>query len=79
MFGFHRRHHHHCCGLSLLSLLLGVFGFKAIKHQNRMSDEDREEVRAKSKLFRAKLREAWKVWEPDEDQEGQQPPPATEG
>lgn len=75
MFGF-RRHHHHC---GLLTLLLAILGFKALRGSRCMTDEDRQEVRAKSKLFRAKLREAWQVWEPDGDKLDEKPPTVTEG
>lgn len=75
MFGF-RRHHHHC---GLLTLVLAILGFKALKRSRCLTDEEREEARAKSKLFRAKLREAWQVWESDEEKKDEQPATVTEG
>ncbi|MGE5589592.1 MAG: hypothetical protein ACM3ZA_03020 [Bacillota bacterium] len=75
MFGFRR--HHHPCGL--LTLVFAILGVKALKRSRCMTDEERQEVQAKSRLFRAKLREAWQVWEPDEDKPDEKPPTVTEG
>lgn len=55
MFGFRRR--------SGLSWLLALLGLGCFLRGRRMSSEERAEIRQKGKAFRAKLREAWAVWE----------------
>lgn len=62
MFFARRRHRH-----SLLELILLLFGIKLVccKHKET-SPEDREAHRAKAKLFRDKLKEAFSVWRPEE-------------
>lgn len=49
---------------SLLTLLLVFFGLKHLKAE-RLSDEEKEEFKAKRKLFRTKVREACAVWDED--------------
>ncbi|WDL97916.1 hypothetical protein [Alicyclobacillus sp. ALC3] len=59
---FRRRRH---CGLfQLLLLLLGV---KAVTHSRpHLTDEGRQEYRAKARRFRTKMREAYAVWDDEE-------------
>jgi hypothetical protein len=63
MFFRHRRR------FPLLTLLLFFIGIKSVKKE-RMSDEDRAAYREKRKAFRRKMREAFAVWD-DEDDESQ--------
>ncbi|HWI53685.1 MAG TPA: hypothetical protein VNT01_16230 [Symbiobacteriaceae bacterium] len=64
---FHRRRHHH----SLLHLILLLLGFKAVGRCCRNADPAKqEEFKAKGRLFRSKLKDAFAVWEPEAKQEG---------
>lgn len=51
---------------SLLTLLMFIFGLKTVKAE-RLSDEEREEYRAKRKRFRRKIRDAFAVWDDDDE------------
>ncbi|HWI61967.1 MAG TPA: hypothetical protein VNT75_09025 [Symbiobacteriaceae bacterium] len=63
---FRRRHHRH----GLLHLILLVLGFKAVRRCCGNADEaKKEEFKAKGRLFRSKLKEAFKVWEAEEKTE----------
>lgn len=52
---------------SIWSVLLLLLGFRWIKKE-RMTEDERNEYRAKARLFRTKLREAYAVWDTDESQ-----------
>jgi len=60
MFFRHRRRP------SLFALLILWLGFKFVT-KNRLSDEERHECKVKIKTFRCKMREAFSVWDKDED------------
>lgn len=51
---------------SLLPLLMLLFGFKFLSKE-RMSESERDEYKEKRKTFRRKMREAFAVWDEDED------------
>lgn len=69
MFLF-RRHHHRLCLCKLLAILFGLgFLFKRSRgHHGEASKEKIEAGKAKARLFRSKLKEAFSVWmdEPEE-------------
>lgn len=63
MFLFRHRRHGSSC-FKLLALLLG-FGFLVRHHRDHKcehTEAEREEMRAKARTFRSKLREAFGVW-----------------
>ncbi|QQE81043.1 hypothetical protein GI364_12070 [Alicyclobacillus sp. SO9] len=49
-----------------MTLLLFIFGLKTVKAQ-RLSDEEREDYRVKRKRFRQKIRDAFAVWDDDDE------------
>lgn len=59
MFGFSHRRRGHCP----LGFLLALFGIRSALRHRDMTDVEREEARTKARAFRAKLREAWAVWD----------------
>lgn len=60
MFGFRRSHHH---GHSFFTFLLALLGIRSLLRHRGMTDEERAEIKTKGRAFRAKLREAWAVWD----------------
>ncbi|HWI51509.1 MAG TPA: hypothetical protein VNT01_05130 [Symbiobacteriaceae bacterium] len=72
---FRRRRH-----FSLLHLVLMLLGFKAVRHCCKNADPaKKEEVKAKARLFRSKLKDAFAVWEPEAKQEGGEAPAEQQG
>jgi len=73
---FHRRRPR----FSLLHLILMLLGFKAVRHCCSSADPaKKEEFKAKGRLFRSKLKEAFAVWEPEAKQEGGEAPAEQQG
>jgi hypothetical protein len=48
-----------------LKLILMLFGVRLLT-QNRLSESEREDYKSKAKVFRRKLRDAFAVWDDDE-------------
>jgi hypothetical protein len=61
---------------SLLTLLMFIFGLKTVRAE-RLSDEERDEYRTKRKRFRRKIRDAFAVWD-DEDDDAEDSEPKSE-
>lgn len=69
MFMFRQRHHRP----SLCQLLLVMLGFGFVARRCRggnceHSKEDLEATKAKAKLFRSKLKEAFSIWSDDDEE-----------
>jgi cadmium resistance protein CadD (predicted permease) len=73
MFFARRRHHH-----SLLELILVLLGIKCLcrKDRGQGSEASKEEFRSKARLFRSKVREAFTVWDRDEEKAPEAAPEA---
>ncbi len=62
---------------SLFQLLFLLLGLKAVS-RSRWTEEERKAYRAKAKKFRGKLREAYAIWDDENENDNQEPEtPAT--
>lgn len=58
---FCRRH-------SIWSLILVILGIRLIRKEKSWTDEERKTYRAKRRLFRSKMRDAFAVWGDEEEE-----------